>query len=220
MLVPLEDGQSAGATPGRTSPLRSWLRYARPVRRSLVTLAILLCPLSAAAAERTRRDGLVFVSPGYVYGHVEGGSPATAHGFELSVHYLHPETGLGVGAFGQLQRYDGDHNRFAGGAQVTFAIVGLEIGYAHRDAGAGSAVGAGLGGEATTHRSQTSGVHLAPFVSLGFVYLAYRWTIPVAEGAPPTHGGEHAITVGIKIPLQVRGDSVYRALADGFAAWR
>jgi hypothetical protein len=210
------------------------------VRRPLVTLALLLCPLSAGAAaaerterteraeraertertERKERDGLLFVTPGYVYGRVEGASPATAHGFELSVHYLHPDLPIGVGAFAQLQRYDGDHNRFAGGAQVTFAIVGLEIGYAHRDAGSGPPASGLTGGSAPTRWSQTSGVHLAPFVSFGFVYFAYRWTIAVSEGPSPTHGSEHALTVGIKIPLQLRGPSVYRAIGDGFAAWR
>lgn len=161
-----------------------------------------------------------FLSLGYLYADVRGDAPARAHGFELSGHVFHPSLPVGLGAFAQAQIYAGDHARFAGGAQLTFACVGLELGYAHREAGAGPPVQRSLvTGDVTSHRSQSSGLHLAPFLSFGFVYFAYRWTIPLATGPAPTHGAEHALTVGVKLPLQLTGKSWWRAVPDALSAF-
>lgn len=188
--------------------------------RLLATIsAASLLGAHATTSARARADGskgLVFLSPGYVYAKVSGDSPATAHGAELSVHWLHPKLPFGVGGFAQLQRYDGDHDRFASGVQATLALVGLELGVAYRAAGEGPAVTRSLlVGDVTTQRSATTGLHVAPFLTLGFVHVAYRWTIPLREGPAPSHGAEHALTIGVKLPLQLGGPSVWKGLVDG-----
>jgi hypothetical protein len=171
------------------------------------------CP---AAARADDSKGLVFLSPGYLYAKVSGDSPATAHGAELSVHWLHPKLPFGVGGFVQLQRYDGDHDRMATGVQATFALLGLELGVAHRMAGNGAPIARSMiVGDVTTERSATTGLHVAPFLTLGVVHIAYRWTIPLHEGPAPSQGSEHALTIGVKIPLQIGGKSVWKGLADG-----
>ncbi len=172
------------------------LLVAAPARHLLAVVtvgAIVGAAREAGAVERH----VVVASPGYVY--ADAGT-ATAHGFELGAHWLRAGTPLGFGAFGQVQRYSDRSVRLAGGAQATVSVLGLELGYAHRGEGERSI------GPILTTVGHTSGVHVAPFVSLGFVYVAYRWTIPVERGAPPAHGAERAFTVGVKVPIPVDGD--------------
>lgn len=174
--------------------------------RTPLAIAAFASVVGAARPSRAVERSVLVVSPGYVYSDAR---TATAHGFELSAHWLRKDSPVGLGAFGQVQRYSDRSVRFAGGAQATFSILGLELGYAHRGEGEAPAprpdLAYGLPAAHTTIGS-TSGVHVAPFVSLGFVYFAYRWTLPLARGPSPAHGAESAFTVGVKIPIPTSGD--------------
>jgi hypothetical protein len=157
--------------------------------------------------------------PGYLHSHVMGTSPAEGHGAELSVMVFPADWPVSLGAFGQWQRYNGDHTRLAGGIQATFLWPGVELGWARREAAFGAPRAAGESGPDTrTWEAATGGLHVAPFLSLGFVSFAYRWTIPFGQATGPAHGAEHAFTVAVKIPLQILGPSIYTAVARGMAA--
>ncbi|MBL8717742.1 MAG: hypothetical protein JNL79_17285 [Myxococcales bacterium] len=185
--------------------------------RGLVALAV--GAVAFGVGEARAETPYVFVVPGYQYS-AGGNAPARAHGVDLTLHGFHPDLPVGLGVFGQLQRVGGDHNRYAGGVQVTFAIAGVEVGYAHVDGGKGPAVTNEVTGASTTAWSQTSGVQIAPFLSLGFFVFGLRWTLPVKQGPAPTWGAERAWTFSVKLPLQLSGRSMRDTLGQAWSAWK
>jgi hypothetical protein len=134
-----------------------------------------------------------FINPGILTSAVIGRSPAIAAGGEVS--FLHrpgwfpPGCHCGVGAFGQVQRYfseGGAHTRVAAGVQAG-GPVGVELGLAYRGA--------------NDKFKSTTGVHVAPYVSIGIVSLALRLTMPIEADPRKTHGFEAALAVGVKVPI-------------------
>lgn len=162
----------------------------------------------------------VFVVPGYLYANTQAGAASgRAHGVELSAHGFHPSIPVGLGVFGQLQK-QADHTRWAGGLQVTLALLGLEVGWAHRDPGGGPAITNEYTGVTSARYGATNGVQLAPFVSFGVLVVGYCWVLPVGEGTAPTWGRERGFTIAVKIPLQVSGRSLLDTFGQAWAAWK
>jgi hypothetical protein len=156
-------------------------------------------PLAATPGRARRGEGratYLSVGPLFSYtAHAREGARFGAGGEVSLVHYLHRPVGHGpagwwVGAFGQAQAVAAERGRFAGGAQVGTSLFGVEMG--------GYFDGAGDG------RRATAGVHLAPFVSLVYAYLAFRAGIPLtpegARGDAP-HGFEYGVAAAIKWPF-------------------
>lgn len=170
----------------RATPMRN--------RRALALGAsIVLC----AARAHALGDHPIFVVPGYIHSFVGGHSPAAGNGVELST-VVGTETsgtraGAAVGALAQLESLSGDHGRstrWALAGQASVLGMGVEGGYARRTA--------------DDKYVTTDGVHLAVFLSLGYVSLAYRWT--AALGHPPgTHGDYHGFVLALKLPFAVKG---------------
>lgn len=158
----------------------------RSLAAFVVAGACVASPAPAAA------DVPVFVSPGYVHSFVQGRSPASGNGAELSSAFFFGRRTLAqAGAFGQVEALSGERGvstRLAAGAHVSIYGVGLETAYAIRTADAA--------------HGRTDGVHLAPFVSIGWWSLAYRWTIALRGD----HGSDHGFVLGIKVPIPIGTD--------------
>lgn len=189
--------------------------------RKVVLAVALGGAVSLARARPARAESpYVFVVPGYLYANTQTG-PASgrAHGVELSVHGFHPSIPVGLGLFGQLQK-QADHARWAAGAQVTLAILGFELGFAHRDPGEGPAVENPYTGTSNARYAATHGVQLGPFLSFGVFVVGYRWVLPVGEGGPMSWGKERGFTVAVKLPLQVSGRSLWDSFGQAWSAWK
>jgi hypothetical protein len=120
-------------------------------------------------------------------------SPLGLLGGELTfVHYGHSSSVEGFGGFLQASTVGFERARFAVGPQVNYAILGAEVGAVFDTAAPG--------------RSACVGVHLAPFVSVGYVSIAIQTDIPVAplsEGPLPRWSLTFAAT--LKLPILVPG---------------
>ncbi len=108
------------------------------------------------------------------------------------VSFAHEPDEQGVGAFLQVQAYFDGSFRFAAGVQANRSVVGGELGLAYRTGATGHA--------------GTLGLHLAPFLSVGFVSFAWRVTVPLTR-ARERWETEHAFTAGFNLvtPLGARG---------------
>lgn len=142
-------------------------------------------------------------------GALPGTGVVTAGGAELSVSHWSRKVGemldssrYAFGFFGQVEATNPDgHLRFAGGVQgsvlgASFVGLGTEVGVATED---------GRGNYATT-----LSLHVAPYASLGLLYLALRGEIPLAamtEGGSP-YGVGLALVLGIKAPIPVDGGTI------------
>ena len=160
--------------------------YGRAATRLLATL-VAVC----AAPSVARADGGGYVLPGFVFGPVIGSPGAFATGAELSLMtYSSHRDWDGVGAFAQLEHYGGDHadfGRWALGAQIG-GPVGLELGVDHR--------------AAYEDHAGTTGIHVAPYASMGLLTMALRLTIPVGTNGPgASYGTEGAWVIGLKLPI-------------------
>lgn len=148
-----------------------------------------LTALAAVVASPARADedrSLTAVVPGYLHTWSTGPRTWTDRGAELSV--VHAPYGLerwqGFGLLGQLQRHD-EGVRGAIAAEVFYSMFGLEAGWAVRTSDAGA----------------QHGLHLAPFVSVGFLSIAVRSTIALGSGT----GSELGLAVALKLPIPVQG---------------
>ncbi len=138
--------------------------------------------LSSARAEDAPAD---VVSAGYIVSWVYGDASVTGHGGEISyMHYPKYDVMQALGGFVQVQSYGGGL-RWAAGGQAAWSIAGLELGIAQRQ---------GNGTYGTT-----VGIHMAPYVSIGFLHLAFRVVTPITGGSDrfPLETG---LTLGIKGP--------------------
>jgi hypothetical protein len=152
-------------------------------------LFLLLAPSLAHAA------GVGYLAPGFLLTFAGGREPATGAGLEVS--YTEFPSGrpgdLGVGGFVQAQSFRGAM-RGALGAQVVYGCFGVELGGAFRRASDGYAT--------------TPSIHGAAFLSLGFLSLALRESIPLIRedtDGKPGYGFETAFVLGLKLPLHVHG---------------
>ena len=159
-------------------------------------LAATITAAAMAAPHAAQAEGIGVFSPGVLYSAVWGRAPTDGFGLELSYAY-HPRntSTFSVGAFTQAQANTDGSFRIGGGAQVGWQVFGLELGWAQRT---GNDQFAGAGG-----------VHIAPYLSVGVVLVALRFTLPLADEAPnhPTVLGapEMALTVGLKLPFRTHG---------------
>ena len=150
-----------------------------------------------------RADGAT-INPGPMLTAVGGHSPAVAFGGELSFMYYAEKSKiqnqLGLGAFVQAQRYDGNHGRYALGVQAG-NILGVELGWAYR--------------ESSPDHSFAMGPHLALFASMGFLVAFVRTTVPVVHGDAPSHGFELAAGLAFKFPIPIGDIDVVGNLPSG-----
>jgi hypothetical protein len=145
---------------------------------------------------------------GDVGGHFADSAPGTgvvtAGGFELSAtHWLGhvgdvlEDSKVAVGGFAQIEAANPDgHARGAAGFQASYMFIGSEL---------GASLEQGRGPYATS-----AGVHFAPFVSLGVLYLALRAEMPVAamSSGGTLYGFGLAFVVGLKAPIPLDGGTI------------
>lgn len=146
------------------------------------------------AATEKQNTGVLYFNPGPILSLVGGRVPATGLGVEASAMYFPRATwqSPGYGGFAQAQLYDGKYGRFALGGQAALANLGAELGLAFRQ-GDDSFV-------------STLSVHGAVFLSVGFVVLAVRDTLPLnGFGSSLGFGSETAFTLALKLPIILYG---------------
>ncbi len=177
------------------------MRDTRPMRVvSFVCIAVgvlaTVLPRDAAAQGSASADEL-FVGVLMSVGTGGGGL-----GVATSVrHYPDAQEWKSVSAFAQVQWYAEGGIRVAAGAQGTLSLVGGELGLAYRS-GDADHVG-------------TFGLHLAPFVSVDYLSLAWRLTIPLSN-ARTRWGTDSSFTFGANVPIPLsttRFDRRFECLA-------
>jgi hypothetical protein len=149
---------------------------------------------------------------GDVGGRFAGSAPGTgvvtAGGAELSLSHWSRKVGemldsskYAFGLFGQVEAKNPDgHARFAGGLQgsvltASFIGLGAELGVATED---------GRGPYATT-----ASLHVAPYASLGVLYLALRGEVPLAAMTDGSaYGVGLALVLGLKAPIPIDGGTI------------
>jgi hypothetical protein len=179
-------------------------RRSRGVARcgaALLASTALLLAARGASADPGPGQAHNFISAGALAGfsgHIE--SPIVgALGGEVTYTYYPSSAFLfGVGAFVQGQSVGFTHFRAAVGPQFNLWIFGAEL---------GAFIEEGAKADPTMIlRSMTFGLHLAPFVSIGFASVALRIGIPLAG---LTTGQVYATDIGligtIKIPIPLDG---------------
>jgi hypothetical protein len=120
---------------------------------------------------------------------------ATGHGAELSLSIWPPGGFTSYGGFVQAQRYfsfNGNHSRYAIGGQVSWTMLGVELGVAHRGA--------------DDLRIGTTMAQIGPYLSLAWMTICSRISIPLHGGsdAKPAHGAEVSFVMGFKLPLHLK----------------
>ncbi len=113
-------------------------------------------------------------------------APATGGGVELSLARWLPRSLFVLGAFGDVE-YVG-HARSALGVEVGYDVVGLELAVA-RDFAKGDAFDA-----------QWS-LQIGTYVSVGPLFIAPRWLLPLHRAGEASPGYGALLTVGFKIPV-------------------
>jgi hypothetical protein len=170
---------------------------ARPTRSAsiaaplLASAAVLLAarPAAAEQAQDFLAAGALFGFSGHIDTPVLGDI-----GGELSfTHYPDEAFFLGIGGFAQAQSVGIEHWRLAAGAQANGTILGLELG------------GFAEGGDAG--HGDTIGLHLAPFVSMGFLSVAFRAGIPLrAVSKGPAYGTDLGMLFTVKFVAPLGGE--------------
>jgi hypothetical protein len=178
-----------------------------------MSFALLLATASTASADpfADHPQSHTFLSVGAigdVGGHFADAAPGTgvvtAGGFELSAMHWLGHVGdvlegskLALGGFAQIEASNPDgHARGAAGFQASTMFVGAEL---------GASLEQGRGPYATS-----AGVHVAPFVSLGILYLAVRTEMPVAamSSGGALYGFGLALVLGLKAPIPLDGGTI------------
>jgi hypothetical protein len=147
-------------------------------------------PPSAPRASVWAAEPNQFLSVGWL--HTFRDSP-TSYGNGVEITYtaypLAASSFVGLGGYTQLQSV-GDEGRFAfsAGPQLSYFLFGLELGYEYLSSGQG--------------QPQLHGLHLAPFVSLGFLSLAGQVVVPLANsGSGDVPGFQYALAFTLKVPV-------------------
>lgn len=162
----------------------------RWTRSSLFCVALLVAPTALARNDLQGPDkGAMFFSVGLLSSASKRPNKVMPGlGAELTLHgYI--ADGFGVGAFGQWQSMELNHNRFAGGMQFSYSLAGLELGVASE--------------KGRVVRSTTTLLHVAPYFSIGVASLALRFGIPVGKSSSfiPGYGYDVGLVLGLKAPL-------------------
>ena len=150
---------------------------------------------SARQAANGHRWSNDYVSPGFAYSWVNYRNSISKSGGGPELSYiLYPDqwNAFGIGGFARYLTY-GD---ITTGLQAVGGggFLGMELGYTHRSSSNGY-----LGAHC---------LHVAPFFSLGIVYIALALTIPVSTiGDPPQTNLGHSWStiVGVKLPIHWHG---------------
>jgi hypothetical protein len=161
-----------------------------PWTRMIVVGVVLLLAPAALAGDLDGPDrGATFLGAGLLLSASKRSEEVMpAMGAELSVHH-YIDNGTGIGLFGQWQSMEFEHNRFAGGFQLSHSIAGLELGMARETARDG--------------RAATTMLHLAPYASVGIAALALRFGIPIQKSGRELlrHGYDVGLVLAIKAPV-------------------
>jgi hypothetical protein len=164
------------------------------ISRAAPLLLLLVLLPSPPALAKEGAALLVGAGPLASYTTGLGNEQAWGLGAELSVNAVEMDglagfsggggsvTVKGGGLFAQWQRFSPRHDRFCLGAQAFYKFFGLELGLARETA--------------TERYAHTTSLHLAPFVSGGYVSAGLRVGIPLAHG--PLSGQERrGVDLGI-----------------------
>ncbi len=155
--------------------------------------SILVVPAAAllAFSPRAQAEELWF-NPGVLFSHSLSGQ-GTGLGTELSLMRCPGDCVVGgdwsIGGLLQAQWVSGGRSRYALGLQTGQSGLGGELGWALLTQGDGEA--------------RTSGPHLAAYLSVGYVSVALRLTVPVEGDAAQLPGPDLGIVVGAKVPLEL-----------------
>ncbi len=159
-------------------------------KSALLALGLLFSPEASAGGFLSGPSDAAFLNFGPLFS-VTGRPSGTTYGLggEVSLHYYPKGSEIfGVGLFTQLQATNQEHVRLAGGFQFTALVFGLEAGLAHEGA--------------NENYASTTSLHLAPFISGGYVSLGLRLGIPLSSSEPvPNYGSDIGLTVTLKYPL-------------------
>jgi hypothetical protein len=149
----------------------------------------------ARATDDNPLDHLTFVLPGVTFVgwqplHAEEPTrvPKSGFGGELSIaHWI--GSGTYLGGVGRVERLD--RTRVALGVEAGYQLVGLELAVAREFA-------------AKDGPSAQWSLEVAPYASVGVVYVSPRWIVALdrKDGSP---GSGAAFVVGLKVPLKVGG---------------
>ncbi|NMO18613.1 hypothetical protein HPC49_13005 [Pyxidicoccus fallax] len=162
-------------------------------RRASLPLALLPALLVASVARADsylpKDETFLFVGP-----LVSGSSRSSGLGVELSLNFIDGLTG--VGPFAQAQLMDSEYVRLCAGAQLTFVVLGMELGVMHETG--------------TRDHLPTTGLHFAPYLSFLYGSVGVRFGIPLAPQVESIqgvrrrtpHAGEVAFVMTLKLPFR------------------
>lgn len=158
-----------------------------PKRLALLPLVLLLAPRPSHADLSDAFKPGTYLSVGPLFSvSMLGDEPVAGLGLEATLNqFYEAERTMGaVGLFTQVQTMGGKGAKFTGGVQANLYIVGLELGVMH-------ATG-------TPEYLATTGLHVAPYVSLGFCSMALRFGVPLSEEGPDREGRvRHPTEIGL-----------------------
>jgi hypothetical protein len=162
--------------------------------------ALVIPALARADALEDLSRGILYINPGVVGSWAQDREAARGAGFELSAGYwlpwhtptilaksptIDPFRHVHLGGFFRAQAYggasSGDYSRITAGTQLGYDLLGVELGPA----------------VLTGAQKGRAGLHVAPFLSIGALYVSAQLLVP---SGPPTPGGWE-LNVGLKIPL-------------------
>jgi hypothetical protein len=171
------------------------------MRRSLLpkvvcaalTLSAAILITEPASAEKGAHH---FISPGLAVGfsaHIEDPVQGILGGELDYTYYPWDPLTVGFGGFAQVQTMGIDHIRVGFGPQFNLTVFGTELGVYIEDEDEDS--------------STTMGLQVAPFVSIGFMSLAFRLGVPFYRaGAAPAHAVDMGLLITLKWPIPLGGD--------------
>jgi hypothetical protein len=158
----------------------------------IVSLSVAIVLLAYSNPSRADGWNLFTVGPmgGVVFG-PEQRALGLLGGEVTFVHYRSSTgRGAGYGGFVQASAVDFERARVSFGPQVNHTILGVELGATFESA--------------TKERAAFVGVHLAPFVSIGFASITFQLDIPIAplsDGPLPRH--EMVVAGTLKLPIDL-----------------
>jgi hypothetical protein len=150
------------------------------------TLGVGLAALPLLAAPAAQADPAVLVSGGFLLTGSLGTHNGNGPGFEVTLPIFpdgHDPTGFGP--LFQMSWLGDDRARRVYGMELIHLIGGLELAWSDR----------------LIQGQSVQGVHLGPFVSLGFVSLGLRFVVPTQGDA-----FEAGLSLALKLPVPVYGD--------------
>jgi hypothetical protein len=157
--------------------------------RTASILVLLLASVARADPNFPNDDHFLSFGPLLSLSGKEGETQA---GLGVEATYNHFDKLGGLGAFAQVQAMEGGYARLCGGAQLTLAVLGVEVGVMHQ-----------TGSE---RHVATTGLHIAPYLAFVYGSVGVRFGIPLAGSAEPErprHGAEIGLVLTAKLPFEV-----------------